>query len=172
MAESPDLHILAQMRDMRQSGKALPLYDLLQTTASKGSTNAKDRIYALLGIANTRDQETLLPDYNKSVAEVFMEMTRHLVLSPPFLDTLQLGEVRPNLNDLSSCCVDYSVFENEVGIRFLISGLCLLFYWLGVMMVFRFVNNDFSGFQIGQVIYVSVYSRANPEKSKDNFGTL
>lgn len=123
MAESPDLQFLAQMRDMRQSGKALSLYDLLWTTASKGSTNPRDRIYALLGIANSRDREALIPDYDKSVAEVFMDMTRHLVLSPPFLDTLQLGEVRPNLNHLPSWRVDYSTPENGVGARPLISGI-------------------------------------------------
>jgi Heterokaryon incompatibility protein (HET) len=59
---------------------------LLRNTTHLRSTDARDKVYALLGIANEQDRQVLLPDYSKPLGQVLIETMAHILLSEGRLD--------------------------------------------------------------------------------------
>jgi hypothetical protein len=57
----------------------MELVELLQSTSRSDVTEAKDKIFALLGIADPAVQNSLSRIYNKEVQEIYVLATRHLL---------------------------------------------------------------------------------------------
>jgi hypothetical protein len=89
---------------------------LFQLTASK-STDPRDKVYALLGIA--RNPKVVIPDYKKSVAEVYMETTRALIAESQSLQALNAAQPSIEDKDLPSWAADWrqSYVGQFLGIR-------------------------------------------------------
>lgn len=72
----------------RRSPRPTDLVDLLFATNSCGATDPRDRVYAMLWCDENGSFGTLEPDYTKSVAQVFREVTLHCILSTNSLKIL------------------------------------------------------------------------------------
>ena len=55
------------------------LIHLLQMTHMRGTANAKDKVYAYLGLVREGRDEALQPDYSKSVEQIYHETATHLL---------------------------------------------------------------------------------------------
>ena len=55
------------------------LIHLLHMTHMRGAANAKDKVYAYLGLVREGQDEALQPDYNKSVEQIYLETATHLL---------------------------------------------------------------------------------------------
>jgi Heterokaryon incompatibility protein (HET) len=158
-AESNDLQILSQMRDMRQNGRVLPLAALLRTTATKHSTDSRDRVIALLGLADDTDRAAIEPDYAKSAAQLFRETTKHLISSLPYLDFLQSRELRLQQSEIvPSWCIDYAAPLNELRNRPPLQGFdpCPPKLGWSEDMSTMYIE----GFDAGHIVYSSAYTPA------------
>jgi hypothetical protein len=74
---------------------SLPL--LLRSSLTLESTYPRDKVYALIGLAHPSDQAALVPDYSKTVGEVYIVTTRHLISSTGSLNFLSYNTNSPNL---------------------------------------------------------------------------
>ncbi|KAH6708748.1 heterokaryon incompatibility protein-domain-containing protein [Leptodontidium sp. MPI-SDFR-AT-0119] len=61
-------------------------YHLLRMCHILNSKNAKDKVYALLGVAHDRDQMGIVPDYTKTEAEVYTDVAMRLIQTDSNLD--------------------------------------------------------------------------------------
>ncbi|RSL59562.1 hypothetical protein CEP54_007220 [Fusarium duplospermum] len=66
----------------------LPLSVLIESSKKSLATNPRDKIYGLLGLANDDAKSSLTIDYNKSVQEVYEEVTRYLIFAEGKLNIL------------------------------------------------------------------------------------
>lgn len=97
-------------------------YAILKYRISR-STDPRDKIYALLGFyegstAETRSYKPIVPDYNKSVRQIYFEATQYLLNDSGNLLTLSAVEdkVFRKLKTLPSWVPDYSVpFTTGIG---------------------------------------------------------
>lgn len=55
------------------------LETLLKRTMTFHATDPRDKVFALLGLAHEMDRESIIPDYSKSVMEVYTELAIHLL---------------------------------------------------------------------------------------------
>jgi hypothetical protein len=83
-SEVSALMSLHLVRIYAQTGKRKPLLSLLLQFPTAKASEAKDKIYALLGLSNS----TLVPDYVPSVTEVYKATAVHIILSTSNLDLL------------------------------------------------------------------------------------
>ena len=87
----PHLVTINGLREDFHSLRRVPLEELLYMTSVFGATDSRDRIYALLGIRVPNidpysSEKDLLPDYNKPVADVFIQATKVCILESGSLD--------------------------------------------------------------------------------------
>ena len=80
-ANSPGLHVngiarIKRFRDARDRNKVLLLGDLLRAISQVNTTDPRDRVYGLLGLAS--DGMDILPDYSRSVQEVYIAAATHV----------------------------------------------------------------------------------------------
>ncbi|KAJ8132498.1 hypothetical protein O1611_g1123 [Lasiodiplodia mahajangana] len=71
--------------------KIKSISSLLMNTLKLDATDARDKVFALFGLAPEGDRRALTPDYSKSVAEVYMETTKHIINSTGCLDILSFN---------------------------------------------------------------------------------
>ena len=86
----PNIMIKIGIREDFQSLRKMSLEAFLYLTGIFGATDPKDRIYSILGLRSARiepvNPEGLLPDYNKSVADVFIQVTKVCILESSSLN--------------------------------------------------------------------------------------
>jgi hypothetical protein len=72
---------LSGIRQMQISGEERSLEWYIRASIRSKSTDPKDRIYALLGLARERDRQNLIPDYDplKSHVDLYAEVVRHII---------------------------------------------------------------------------------------------
>jgi len=73
---------------MQENALTMSLGALLRRTVDLNSTDPRDKIYALLGLAHAGHLDPLLPDYSKSPKHIFIETMRHVLLDERRLDSL------------------------------------------------------------------------------------
>lgn len=102
-----------------QSGLETRLLDLLSTTRSNFSTDPRDKLFALLGLA--KDADTLLPspDYSRSIVEIYSALVIKMIFSQKSLDVL--SEVEDSrwtlIGGLPSWAVDWSAYPRSRPLR-------------------------------------------------------
>lgn len=82
----------------KSSDKDTPLVELWYIFHRWNATDPRDKIFALLGLAN---KASIVPDYSSSVSTVFAEMTRKTICQARNLDILCMG-YRPRKEGLLS----------------------------------------------------------------------
>ena len=75
--------LLDDIRIRRQNGKRLELLSLLQQMRSYDCTDKKDKVYAALGFASNVPAGGIVPDYTKSIEEVYTDVVRFSLTMPP-----------------------------------------------------------------------------------------
>ena len=89
--EYPGIHQTRMVQhywQMRHLGMEVRLAEVLSWTQDFSSTNPRDRIYALLGLAADGEDPLLLPDYRLSPDEVFLRTATCLIVKRNSLDLL------------------------------------------------------------------------------------
>lgn len=82
---APSALIGIQQGYQRETGVSESLQDLLERTCIDAditlfqATDARDKIYGLLGLASDSDRLGIVPDYSKSVVEVYANVARALI---------------------------------------------------------------------------------------------
>ncbi|KAF2017677.1 HET-domain-containing protein [Aaosphaeria arxii CBS 175.79] len=100
-----------------ESNKLLSLRILLEIHRFSQSTDPRDKIYAFLGLADKSiepfqtQSKSLIPNYNRSVQQVYSDVARALLISNGTLSTLEQVQdpSRTKIPDLPSWVPDYSI---------------------------------------------------------------
>lgn len=116
-AQHHRLEKLNELRRQKQGVRAnLDLIDVLNIGRNSHATNARDHIYALVGLMTNEDKSKIQVDYGKSVASVYSEMTAILVKCQSSLDFI-VGSFDYHTDrsqrSLPSWVVDYGSYEGS-----------------------------------------------------------
>ncbi|KAH7364781.1 heterokaryon incompatibility protein-domain-containing protein [Rhexocercosporidium sp. MPI-PUGE-AT-0058] len=107
---SPILSDLAYWRArtrLHDGGTLLPF--MMQMTDELESSDPRDKIYGLLGMCPRCDTLAIIPDYSKSVAEVFAQVTTHSISQWANLVPLQAyHDIKRSIHNLPLWVPDYS----------------------------------------------------------------
>ncbi|PQE06682.1 heterokaryon incompatibility protein [Rutstroemia sp. NJR-2017a BBW] len=77
------------VRNKNTSKQLVPLENVMEMLSSKRKcTDPRDYIYSLLGLVTLSDKERIVPDYGKSVKEVYIDFTRLMMNREGRLDLL------------------------------------------------------------------------------------
>src|SRR5437588_765221 len=82
--------IMQEMREKFQDGNPSPLMLLVHFTRMFKSTDARDKIFALLGIAGDAGQLPFKPDYQDSIETVFIKATTFLLSTDQWFQILTM----------------------------------------------------------------------------------
>lgn len=106
------------------SEKDLDMQRALQyVTATSKATDPRDKIYGLYGIAQGVNDSELTPDYNKSIEDVYIQTTRHLISKSKSLELLvDAGVDYKNNIQLPSWVPNYSIPPQTGRIAFVYPG--------------------------------------------------
>ena len=74
--------LLDDIRIRRQRGSRLELLNLLQAIRAYDCTDKKDKVYAVLGFASDVPPGGIVPDYAKSVEQIFTDVVRFCLTKP------------------------------------------------------------------------------------------
>ncbi|KAK2605434.1 hypothetical protein N8I77_008271 [Diaporthe amygdali] len=66
----------------------MSLTKYLQCTKDFEATDSRDKLYALLGVASDVTPEVIVPDYEKPIKAVFLDLVRFLVTQRGSLDII------------------------------------------------------------------------------------
>ncbi|KAL8687732.1 MAG: hypothetical protein Q9218_006183 [Villophora microphyllina] len=105
VAHYPTVRQLVQ-HDCQYCGRTT-LSGLLRKSLVLQSTDARDKVYALLGLAEDREELGIVPDYTKSVSEIYTEVTRSVLRTTGRLDLLCFNTNSDN--DIPSWASDWSL---------------------------------------------------------------
>lgn len=103
-------------QELRNHGR-MSLVQALTTSRSSVSTDERDKVYALLGLADDSIDLVPLPTYVTSASEVFEELTRKILESHQPTNVLVLAQRVPLGERFSSAppwCVDWAQLEISV----------------------------------------------------------
>ena len=108
------------------------LQSVLEISRSFQSSDPRDKVYAVLGLCKGVHRGEIIPDYAKTVADVYIEVTEVLLRTSKNLNALSMVEDRlyRNRDDLPSWVPDYSAwFHNGIanmkqGVYSASKGLC------------------------------------------------
>lgn len=111
----PNIDKLLAMEKIRlrwTDSKRLSLFDLLRECRQRKATDAKDKIYALIGLMGDQLNPLLRPDYTKSVGEVYALTTQHFITQSGLLDPI-CGWQFDNCHDFPSWVPDFSLDQRR-----------------------------------------------------------
>jgi len=100
----PNLH---QIRMDRMSSRPITLLDCLARSQASQSTDPRDKVFGLLGLAFDRSQYVAEPNYKFSESELCQVMTESAIISKRSLDLILLRQPSTALPDLPTWCLDY-----------------------------------------------------------------
>jgi Heterokaryon incompatibility protein (HET) len=111
---SPFFHI---RNDFHTHELAMPLESLLRNTISLESSDARDKVYGILGVASKEDQKALQADYTKSTTEVYTDVMMHCFQRSGKLDLLCFNTNSPSAekrsNPLPSWVSDWTLLSSQ-----------------------------------------------------------
>jgi hypothetical protein len=102
-------HML-QLRMDHVLGKPILLEDVITACSRYQATDPRDKVFALVGMASDALDESIQPDYHKSVSEVYISMAKYLLTRNYLVRTLPeagIGHVR-KITDIPSWIPDWS----------------------------------------------------------------
>ncbi|CAG8977013.1 hypothetical protein HYALB_00008871 [Hymenoscyphus albidus] len=97
---------IERMRETWNTGKQTPLLSLLRRFKDRKASDEKDKVYALLSLAQSKT--SIVPDYSLSVSRVFQNATLDIIKESGSLSVL-IGDLgRKDRQDLPSWVPDWS----------------------------------------------------------------
>jgi hypothetical protein len=103
---------LEKIRQGWNNGKRQPLRDLIRECRYRNATDPRDKIFSLLGMMGDTMNTFLMPDYTKSVSEVYANATFHFIEQSGSLDPLCGWQSLGRREQLSSWIPDYSLNQD------------------------------------------------------------
>ncbi len=97
------------IRERYNLGLERPLVELLSMSVDFKSTDPRDKLFGLLGVATDAQEPDLLPDYSLSVQDVYAKVTRILVLRDKSLAVLCDARNPKRLAGLPTWTPDWSI---------------------------------------------------------------
>ena len=88
------------IRKTVQEGSLMPLLELLIFARGFKATDAKDKVYALLGIASDADLLQIKPDYTVELETAYRTMAASMAARKPRLDILNIPRLTPPISRL------------------------------------------------------------------------
>ncbi|KAK6389599.1 hypothetical protein LTR65_006569 [Meristemomyces frigidus] len=99
---------LGSMNGLREAGpQRLPFLDFIPTCQNFHTTDPRDKVYALIGLAKDCEKLSLTPDYTESPQVLFTKATRAVCRASQSLDLLML-DMDPKRRGLPSWAKDFS----------------------------------------------------------------
>ncbi|KAI1759882.1 HET-domain-containing protein [Hypoxylon sp. FL1150] len=86
--------------DHFRRNRSMPLVRLVHCTQDYQATDLRDKLYALLGMASDISPDDIIPDYTKSVQQVFLDLVRFMAVEHRNLDIISSG--RSSISGTSS----------------------------------------------------------------------
>ena len=126
-------------------GKRQPLRELLWDTRYRSATDPRDKIYSLLGLMGDPMSNLLLPNYTKSVNEVYANAALHILTQSSSLDSICGQQILGRRDDLPSWVPDYSLNQDLAAASLVhIDGRESIFAASGYDYHSRFLVSDIS----------------------------
>jgi hypothetical protein len=92
-------HFFITREHMQEVSPTRSIYHLLASTLNLDATDARDKVFALVGLAREEDRRALAPDYSKSIAQVYAETAKHIISITKRLDILSFNTNSENANE-------------------------------------------------------------------------
>ena len=105
---SNHIAIVKSLRARQQSGKQLDLLSMVVKYRRNKVTDPRDKIFALLGLAEPTERSLFKADYNKSTAQVYIEFVKMVVETGKRLDVLAFCNMHRKTPGLPSWTPDWS----------------------------------------------------------------
>jgi hypothetical protein len=104
--------MMVKLEDLRRTkvhGSGLELLDVMWAIRDRDCQDPCDKVYVALGMATDIHEDNIVPDYNKTYVEVYMDVVRFCISGPkPSLDFL--SEVwRPQSRMTSQNMLEFEV---------------------------------------------------------------
>lgn len=107
---------MSQCRIVNASMPGFTLLELLNQHRDCEATNARDKVYGLLGLAADAELMAIIPDYRATPEEVFTDFFRRHVTTTNSLDMICASRYPRNLESLPSWVPDWSTDQTTPGI--------------------------------------------------------
>ena len=88
-----NLQIMNTARESLQKRGGEPFQTILLYMNHFKATNARDKVFALLGLRRDTNDKTLQADYNSTPENVYQTVSRHLLLCDPYIHILNMAGV-------------------------------------------------------------------------------
>ncbi|KAB2581148.1 hypothetical protein DBV05_g146 [Lasiodiplodia theobromae] len=109
------LNPLFMTREKFQEDGQLDLRRLLRYNLNSQATNLRDKVIALLGLTSQECRDALIPDYSKSITEIFAEAAKYIIQSTGDLNILSINTNSSRETDppLPSWVPDWGLFATR-----------------------------------------------------------
>ncbi|OJD36452.1 heterokaryon incompatibility protein [Diplodia corticola] len=106
---------LFMTRDTFQKESQLDLRHLLQYNLNTQATNLRDKVIALLGLTSQECRDALVPDYSKSITQIYAETAKYIIQSTGDLNILatNTNSDRKSSPPLPSWVPDWALFASR-----------------------------------------------------------
>jgi heterokaryon incompatibility protein (HET) len=133
----PALRSLNLFNELRIVGLPCDLTTLLNKAIRFKASDPRDRVYSLLGLTGEMDDIfsipiPLQPDYGKPVRDVFIDVTRHIIMSARNLRILTLIRYIPDWHSYPSWAVDFAADIQWERISYFVWSCHIRTGWHGV----------------------------------------
>jgi len=101
---------LSTIRDRRKKGTPRPISWLMEKFVDSETTELRDKVYSVLGIATDAADNVFSPDYTKPSWTLFKDVTRFLITRDAKLDILRFaGGDKPGGSPMPSWCFSFHI---------------------------------------------------------------
>lgn len=110
--EGPDVGNITTIDGFRiqvRDGEEFDLFVLLKHSRPSLATDARDKVYALLGIAQECDRDAIKPDYGILTAELYRRITLYFIERDKTTDVLSQAGYGQSIAELPSWAPDWSL---------------------------------------------------------------